>query len=475
MTKDIAGVVRDFFGVSSAKPYRGNDTTLGTFSTVGSGRSGRLKPGDPDDFLKLLEQRVNKMPSRPRPRRAPGRSSKRKAPRGKKRTIKRKAPIRKSTKRKKRKISPKSVKLTTGTARKRIHDHTSQGRNHAQYQSFSSIGRKENVMDIVAKAMILHYMHRVGDFRATEDVVPVGNVAAATDANPVNSTWTSMIIKFTFPGIQSDVDDSSITVTGGAQSVTQMTTSLAGDLFTQAKAGRRVAQVTMFTTDSAGHTMCVLNDTNAGRNIIEFASSAQMKLQNVTLADSTDTSGDKCSVMNIHRNPLDGQVYTFKNAVPKLKHGYMLSKTQGEQDLLRTLQFAFNVTSAAGVSDANLASAGDEWNSPPRTMSTMFMNAKGKSPCAIHPGGHKTFYQKEFYSGPINSFFDRYIPSVSGASTGFGETVPPGGSCMMVGLKPKYRTSTTEDIKLEIEHTYVYQSRMTKAKMSPMPMITKLI
>ena len=461
------------------KPYYGKESTLGTFSTVGSGRSGRLKPGDPDDFLKLLEQRANRsspsMPARgsKRGRVAPSRrSTKRKAPRGRK-TIKRKAPIRKSTKRKKRKVSSKaqSVSVTVGTARSRIVDHASVGYTHAAYEAFSSIGSRVELMKPIAQALLLHYMHRVGDYRLNSTVVPERYFEAATVANPQIATWSQMKFMFLSPTIASDANTNEITLDAQSGdlsvSLDAMTNSLAAAIFLQVKLGRRLSQVTVFRSNN-----CIVCDTNAGRNVVEFSCSAVLKLQNVTLADSVATgndSGDRCSATNIHRNPLNGLTYSFRNAQPILKQGYKLSKVQAEQDVILPLEAAYSSRYAGIDATPTLGSAaGTEWRVPPVRPSTMFTNVGAKSSVSIQPGSHKTYSMKEYYSGPINSMFNRYFPVLSTLVT---YPVPtPGGSSMMVCLKPQYRTSTSENIQLETEHSYTYAARVTRGKMSVMPM-----
>lgn len=475
------------------KPYYGKESTLGTFSTVGSGRSGRLKPGDPDDFLKLLEQRVNRespsMPSRPRraPRRATGRSAKRKAPRGSKRSIKRKAPIRKSTKRKKRKVSAKSksVSLTVGTTRSRHVDHTSVSYTHCAYEAFSSVGAKDQFIKPIVQALLLHYMHRVGDYRNSPSVVPEQANDDPTIANPVICTWDSMQIAFVTPGVASDTDSTTVTlltshVVGGntvAKTLVEMTNELATDILINLKIGRRIAQVLMFRYASsaiASGSTCILCDTNAGRNIVEVSSSALLKVQNVTLADSAADgvdSGDRCNAMNIHRNPLDGFAYTFRNCEPRFKHGYTLAKTQDEQDIIQQLSQPYSTRYAGLNAITSLPSAGSEWLVPPPAPSTIFTNFAGKVKVGVSPGSHKTFALKEFYSGPINSLFARYFPDSTGA---VNPGTYPGGTSMLIGLKPKYRTSTSESIKLETEHTHTYAARMTRGKMSVLPMQTLL-
>lgn len=484
---------------SQRQRYPVDRTLDGGFQSVGPGLVGSLFPNSnrTDDFDKLL-QRINRpMPARgsKRGRMAPSRRSvKRKAPRGKKRSIKRKAPIRKSAKRKKRKVSSPSVPLTVGTARKRIYDHTTVTYNHAHYQAFSSIGAKASMLEMVAQGLILHYMHRCGDYRANAAVSPHDGVDAPTDAKPTMNTWGIMTFLFTTQGTQNYTDDETFSLparntgTTIAATIDELTALLSVSLLAQAKAGRRLANVTVYRIPSSGSNQCILNDIYAGRNHVEFSSLAQLKLQNVTDADTAVDGCDRQSALNIHRNPLDGLVYKFKNAVPKMKQGYILSKTSDQQLAIRSLSWTY-ASETSGISPigtnggtAAVQTYGDtglsqfnEWKAPPPTPSTIFTNFAGKDRVAIAPGSHKTFSMKEFYKGPFNSFLDRYFPTSQASNAANSEIIPPGGSCMMVCLKPKYRTSTSEDIKLETEHQYTYQCRISRSKIMPLPMTTSLI
>ena len=466
------------------KPYYGKDTLLDDGSRKSGARNvtGGIRQRT-DDPYSWIEQRANsKKPTSMPPRgikrgrmAGTGRSYKRKAPRAKKRSIKRKAPIRKSSK-KKRKVVSKSVPLTVGTTRSRIVDHASVTYTHAAYESFSSIGAKGEFMKPVAEALLLHYMHRVGDYRNNVNTVmmpPTGGVADI--AYPVIATWHSMVLKFTSNAYPTDSrEDTHIILatavgSGTAKTLAVMTIDLAGELLDQVKQGRLLASVAMYRNDGTAAN-CILCDTNAGRNIVQVSSSALLKLQNVTLADSVatgDNAGDRCSVFNIHRNPLNGYAYSFKNCVPVLKEGYKISKTQAQQDVIVPMTDPY-ATRYAGVSATpTLAAAGQEFIIPPSVPSTIFANVSGKSAASIQPGSHKTFSLKESFNGPINKFFTRYFTPYLGVSV---SAVAPGGTSMIIGLKPQYRTSTSEDISLETEHTYTYAARMTRGKMSMMPM-----
>ena len=443
-----------------------------------------------DDFEKLL-QRINSMPARgsKRGRMAPSRrSTKRKAPRGRK-TIKRKAPIRKSTKRKKRKVSkPKSVPLTVGTCRKRIFDHEASTYNHSNYSSFSSIGKKADLMDMVAQSILVHYMHRCGDYRANKFVVPSGDQKgdAGSAGLGVTSTWSKMKFDFLGQGASSvGYNDDTFDLTGGTATLDTMTGLLSAELLSQASYGRRLSQVTVFRGD--GDTpQCILSDVSVGRNHIDVSCSAKLKLQNTTEADAPALASgdynagqvcDRTSAFNIHRNPLDGLAYTFRNAVPRFKMQYLIGKTVPERAALELVSNDPS-TNHGGINTVDFAANGNEWKAPPPTPSTMFTNISGKkSAVSVAPGGHTSFSLYEHYKGPVNSFFDRYFASrgLSGTASNPVDVLPPGGSSMLIGLKPKYRTGATEDIKLQLEYTFTYAARFSRAKLMLMPMETDLI
>lgn len=372
---------------------------------------------------------------------------------------------------KKRKTGSKRIALTPGTARLRLVDHLTKTENHAHYQSFSATGKTDNYLLIIAEAMLLHYMHRVGDYRAGREMQPVGNDLATSATLDQLTTWTHMEISFLGVNAASDGNNNSkrtITntpVAGVTPSLATLAATLAGYLEEQFEIGRRVSQVAVFRDQN----QCILFDISAGRNVIEFSSHATMKLQNTSPADATE--GDPNSMTNIHRNPVNGFAYKFKNQVPLLKMQYLVSKSNAVRSALDALSARNN--EFTGITHVNLAAYGDEWKSPPVAPTTLFRNYSGKTATHISPGRHTTYTLSEHFKGPINSFADRYIRQDKDGSFS-DSTAPPGSSCIMVGLKPQYRTGGTEDIKLEREVKYTYCARMTKAKLTAMPMQTKL-
>jgi hypothetical protein len=475
------------------KPYYGKDTLLDDGSRKSGARNvtGGIRKST-DSFDKLL-QSINKMPARPRraPRRAPRRSAKRKAPRGKKKTYKRKATIRKSTKRKKRKVS-KGVSLTVGTARERRVDHILYGgptggtqsitTNKALYIPMNSLGPKDEMLQMVAQSLLLHYMHRVGDYRANVSMVPIDASLAAASAQ--STTWSLIRFHFVSPAVTDDqsvfdvwsyYDGTSV----AEQTLKQMTERLALGLLANAKLGKKISQVTVYrdvnSPTSGDDDQCILIDISAGRNILEFTCKASLKMQNTTHADVQVGHTSSCGVdnaLNINRNPLDGFVYKFRNSVPKYKMQYLISKTDTSRLVLDNLTDVYS-THEAGIDPIDMTLYGDEWFVPPPAPSTIFSNFAGKTGISMSPGGHATQSMYESYKGSVNSFFTRYF-AVLGGAAGNSFDVPPGGSSLLICLKPKYRNAIQASISIEAEIDHTYCARVSRAKLTPLPMNTVL-
>ena len=150
---------------------------------------------------------------------------------------------------------------------------------------------------------------------------------------------------------------------------------------------------------------------------------------------------------------------------------YLISKTDIERNLLDGIQNCYGID-PGGISVPADLTEEPEFKIPPPHPSTIFKNFSSKEKVSIAPGGHKNFYLSEFYSGPINSWADRYFQFQQGdVTTIVGQAAfPPGGTCCLIGLKPTYRTSNTEDIRIECEMEYTYIARLTKARLTPLPM-----
>lgn len=358
----------------------------------------------------------------------------------------------------------KSVALTIGTARERLVNHDTREMSDCNYASFSSLGRLSDYMKMVAQATLLHYMHRVGDFRSNRTVGVAGDELAdgpySNAAHDTTQFATWKVMKFSFLGqsMGGNADTNAFQIAEGT--LESMTATLTTQFLFEIGQGRRLAQVAVFREPDN----CVLCDINAGRNVVEVSSSAHLKVQNVTPGQGS-TGDDK---LGINSNPIDGLVYTFKNHVPLFKQGYLVGKTEGNRIALDRISEQY-VNSAGGHNIVDFASIGNEYNMPPINPTTIFRNVAGKSKCYLPPGGHKLFKQYEHYRGPLNSFFDRYFRP-SGTAP---HLTPPGGSCVLIGLKPSLRNATTgQVVKLEKEFNYMYCARMSKCKITSLPMRT---
>ena len=476
---------------------------LSAFTAYKRSTSGKRNPFEQQGIVKSSDRTSQapifksavKMPVRgaKRGRMAPLRrpSSKRARMSSKKRSVRPKRTIRKSTKSKKRKVS-KGPSLTVGTARMRKVDHevfsspVGAAGGSPVYIPFNSIGSKAEMIKMVAQALILHYMHRVGDYRANATMVPTGTSIFTTNTSGQTTTWSRMV--FHSISQTSGVEDKEEFIvwsdtdgtTPGMQSLDAMTLRLGNELVLLARRGRRLSQVSVFREDFTGVTtknyQCILMDITAGRNVVEFTSKAALKLQNTTPADATHTGAETCghdNALNINRNPLDGVVYNFKNAVPKFKIQYLIAKTDASRDHLDGITDCYTAA-PGGVSVPQFALHGNEWLAPPVTPSTIFSNFSGKSATGIEPGGHKSYYLNESYKGAVNSFLDRYFPTTPGGNFQDAYVVPPGGVCMMVCLKPKYRNLTQAAVNVQAEIDHMYVARVTRAKLTPLPMSTFL-
>ena len=397
-------------------------------------------------------------------------------------TYKRKrAPVRRtSMKKRKRKMLKRTTKqrkivsLTVGTARQRTQTHFTAEANGSSaesvYAGFSNLGPIAKINDMVAQAVLLHYMHRVGDYRASKNMVPASQFASGTSPGSGNQvcTWTS--IQFHWASYQaSDVSNTVFAIdafdstANRFKTLDEMTTELSSMFTTKASTeGFRIGQVIVARDGKA-----ILNDISAGRNIIEFGVKSTLKVQNVTLGDDGDATA-AANPMSIRRNPLDGMVYKFKNRIPEYKLQYLMSKIDADKAIVEDLNDQYS-THASGLTVPLLGGV-TEFKIPPKTPSVMFKNLSGKSTCRIGPGAHKSFGDYEFYRGAINSYFDRYFGLYRGSTANdFVRVTPPGGSSTLIGLKPTYRNGVTEDIKLDCEIDYFYSARMTKARLTPLP------
>ena len=382
-----------------------------------------------------------------------------------------------------------SIPVGKGTSRRRYVDHGHVEASHCLYTTFSDMGPRAEFVKTLAESIILHYMHRCGDYRVNLRDAALGPTTFDTNvATGTTSTWKTMRLQWrqkntstTEVMVSFDLDAWTVAQTNPSNDATVVHTTftsmvdlLAANIITYATSGYELASITMFRGDRASslngqnqytQTMfdqAILHDTSAGRNLFKFSTSAKFKIQNTTDADE----GDLHSKDNIHANPLDGLVYKFKNRVPKFQPSFLSSLSPADADIVNDLE---NLASASitGLSPSPLhTAAGNQFHVPPPLPYTIFSNSAGRSKVLIKPGEHRVFALKETFSSSVNEFIRRYMTVSNGGVT---RDIPSGGNCLMIALKPTFRTGTNEDVEIQYEVERTLHGLIQRKKLTTIP------
>lgn len=379
-----------------------------------------------------------------------------------------------------RKYKPdfKTVKIGPRTSRLRYVDHIERTANHAVYAGFNDVGPVEHLCRSAAEAFLLYYMHKMGDTRANQNVALVGVASGgAGDYHDSEITWGRMRLiwrnKNSAPPTESYAEDDidHATVSGGVvtvQTFNQMATDLATIFMDRASGASELASVTIFEFDRTGSNPSMvrprLHDVDAGRHVLQFEAKAKFKIQNTTAADAASDTHNKD---NIHANPLDGLVYKFRNRVPKFNAGWMESLQDSTAEALNNLENT-QTGSVPGLSYVDLAAQEDVFKVPPPAPYTLFSNSAGRSKILIKPGEHRVLTLKENFEGSVNSFLRKYVPlDIRGDHP--NRRVPPGGNCLLIGLKPTFRTGTNEDLEIQTETDRYFAAVLKPRKLTVLP------
>lgn len=384
-----------------------------------------------------------------------------------------------------RKYKPdfKTVKIGPRTSRLRYVDHIERSANHAVYAGFNDVGPVEHLCRSAAEAFLLYYMHKLGDTRANQNValtaVNYGANGVNTDYHDSEITWGRMRLiwrnKNNSPPTESYAEDDvehAIRTSGviTVRTFNQMATDLAAIFMDRASGASELASVTVYDfdrmQDEGGEwgARARLHDVDAGRHLLQFEAKTKFKIQNTTAAD---TMSDTHNKDNIHANPLDGLVYKFRNRVPKFNPGWMESLQDTTAEALNNLENTQTV-SVPGLSYVDLAAQEDVFKVPPPAPYTLFSNSSGRSKILIKPGEHRVLTLKESFEGSLNSFFKKYVPlDVRGDHP--NRRVPPGGNCLLIGLKPTFRTGTNEDLEIQTETDRYFAAVLKPRKLTVLP------
>lgn len=363
----------------------------------------------------------------------------------------------------------KTVPVSARTSRVKYIDHETRSANGAIYSAFNDVGPEDHFLRCLAEAILLHYSHRAGDHRVHLQGTPVGpndTADATTDAEISFATWSRMdfVFRRASPAGTSANENPVINTVRHYEYVgssvskvswPNMVADLTNRIKEAAQIGSTLASVMVFRSADGGalqhlqsgapdhQELCVIHDPEAGSHEFKFNAVARYKIQNTTVADSTTHSDLKD---NIHSNPLDGLVYRFRNKVPVWRPGYILTK--GTDDTLNDLEDC-TTTEVSGVKFVDLKSADPTtFVAPPPAPYTLFTNSAGRSKIRIKPGEHRVLKLSENFNGSINAFIKRYVAVQPSSGR---RTAPPGGTCLMIGLKPMFRTGLNEDLEIQTE------------------------
>lgn len=331
----------------------------------------------------------------------------------------------------------------------------------------SSLGSGHDAATVLADAMICHYLRRLNDNRSSR--------STAIGSTPL---WYQMDIYFGTVGedkiTTTDLDTDSTTdntkgLTITNSSVDVMVPILALKLEKMfITTGFVPIRVVIRKPFPNGVSTGILDDTDCYRNQFSMSISGLFKIHNVSLPVNGD--GDKHA---INAQPVDGKLYNFRNRVP-IFHPSYLAGVPAVPEIFKVSELTHNERlrqlptgvkwESLNTTDANPP----ELQSPPLRPSVIFKNAASSEKVYMSPGALK--FRKTYFSveGNLMNIFKRIFPHEEVRS------IPPGGDCFLMCLKPTLKVSNDEKVKIDTEHSHVFKAHCKKAKMLYLPTVQKL-
>lgn len=387
-----------------------------------------------------------------------------------------------------RKYKPKfkEVPITARTSRLRYVHHRQVSSTKAVYVGFNDVGPVFHMYRCLAEALLLHYMSRAGQHPVVASWAVEGpNVNNTDNDQSTLATWKTMRFRWSRPyetadEVFDDVNQYTQTSNVGLTHITfeQMANGLTSIIHSRTKAGYELSSVSIFRGDayqagsdtySTHRDAPIMHDPDAGRHMFCFTAKAKYKVQNTTAADTSDDQHNKD---NIHANPLDGLVYKFRNRCPQFAHGWLAAVDNSTTT--EALNQAYNTQTdnpEGCLIPENLSElVPTTFDVPPPAPYTVFKNSAGRSKILIKPGEHRVLKLTEGFEGTVNAFLKKYTPIFYNGAI----TIPPGGNCLMIGLKPTFRTGTNEDLQVQTETDRYFAGLIKKRKLTSMP-ITNIL
>jgi hypothetical protein len=336
----------------------------------------------------------------------------------------------------------------------------------------SDVGQQQVFAQAVAQAILMKYLTKMGDHRTETDYNPSAHSTAAGISGAGAHSYDmfhSFQVKYSLDAYgegttaAQDFFGSSII----NDSIDTMTTVLGAEIVTQAKLGRYPSLITFFRDDfiSAGSVTKGaprLLDNRLGDHYLDMKITTLLRLQNISPSDSPEAGAD--TVHDIHANPIQGKVFTFRNQRPHFKDAYQSNNSfdtttrVGMQSLNDYDQSPFDVIKGATNDDAFA-----HISRPPLNPRSLFSNAAGHGSVMLAPGAYRGYNCKFQRSETVKNFIKGVF------RIGDDGKMPPIGASMMMCFQPSMRTSDTELVKLGYDYTAVYNCGVRFKKQMGLP------
>lgn len=374
----------------------------------------------------------------------------------------------------------KPVKMVKGTTvyrsvhRQELGSGTGYAGGHSLWLGGSSVGTVSDNFNVVADALICHYLKRVKDHRSSRTQEP--------DANVAERIWKQAHI--TFGRVGTNVTSGYVAIVQNA-SINTLVPLVAAELQTRWVEHSEVPIKMVIETDISvpnypyAFNKVIFRDDFMEKAVFTFSSKATYKINNTTLAgDGTDGT----NINAVDANPIDGRIYTFRNRVPIFSPTYldnMDATTQGNLELISSMletdetgipipQTAYGVR----YNVLNQTSVPGELHAPVIRPAVVFNNCKTSTKVSFAPGGYKTFSMSYAHEGTLNSLFKHIMMQTMFAVTPTTQRIcPPGADSFLICLKPTIRVSANNNMALHTQAEYVFKCNMKPGKPAKLPAV----
>lgn len=372
----------------------------------------------------------------------------------------------------------KPVKIVKGTTLYRsVHRQelptgsTDYAGGHSLWFGGSSLGTHSDNFNVVADALICHYLKRVKDHRSSRTQDP--------DASTFNRIWQKAHI--TFGRVGSNTQSGYVAVVTNA-SINTLVPLIAAQLKDRWVKHSEVPIKIVIEKEAystGSYFTVIFRDDFMEKAIFTFTSKATYKINNTTLAGD-GTAGT--NVNAVDANPIDGRIYTFRNRVPVFSPTYldnMDATTQGNLEQISSMQETDDLgvpipQTSYGVqyNVLNKTSVPGELHAPILRPAVVFNNCKTSTKVSFAPGGYKTFSMSYAHEGTLNSLFKHIMMQEMFAVTPTTQRIcPPGADSFLICLKPTIRVTDNNNLALHTQAEYVFKCNMKPGKPAKLPAV----